>query len=85
MTQEAKRPRGRPRPQETIERDEQILAYLRENGPQTRNNLAMALLLSKTVTYLALNRLRAEGKVRICAAQGGPNVLWTTEVDAPCP
>jgi uncharacterized membrane protein len=80
-----KRPRGRPRPQATIERDEKILAYLRENGAATRNDLSAALLLPKTVTYLALNRLREQGLVRICASTGGPNVLWSTEVDAPCP
>lgn len=81
----AKRPRGRPRPQETIKRDEAVLAYLRDHGPQTRNDLSAALLLPKVATYLTLNRLRDQGLVRICAAQGGPNVLWTTEVSAPCP
>lgn len=80
-----KRPRGRPRPQATIERDEKIMEYLRAHGPQTRNDLSAALLLPKTVTYLALNRLRDKGLVRICAAQGGPNVLWTHEVTQPCP
>lgn len=82
---ETKRPRGRPRPEETVARDAAILAYLKENGAQTRNDLAAALLLEKTVTYLALNRLREQGHVRTCAAQGGPGVLWTTGVGAPCP
>lgn len=79
-----KRPRGRPRPQETIERDKAIMEYLAEHGPQTRNHLAMALLLDKTVTYLALSRLRDEGKVKLCGPQGGPEARWTAEVDKPC-
>lgn len=82
---ETKRPRGRPRPQETIDRDRAILAYLKTNGPQTRNDLAAQLLLDKTVTYLALDRLRRAGQVRTCTAKGGPHVLWTTGVDQPCP
>jgi uncharacterized membrane protein len=82
---DTKRPRGRPRPQATIDRDNAILAYLRSSGARSRNDISDALGLPRTVTYLALGRLREQGKVRICAAQGGPNVLWTTEVDAPCP
>jgi predicted ArsR family transcriptional regulator len=74
---ETKRPRGRPRPAETVERDRAILAYLKEHGPQSRNDLAMALLLDKTVTYLALTRLRNQGKVELKSAQGGPGALWT--------
>lgn len=81
---ETRRPRGRPRPAETIARDNAILAYLKEYGPQTRNALAMALLLEKTVTYLALDRLRRDGKVKLCGPQGGPEARWTIEVDAPC-
>lgn len=82
---DTRRPRGRPRPQETIERDAAVLAQLKLNGAQTRNQLSESLGLSKTVTYLALNRLRDQGQVRICAGQGGPDVLWTTEVNQPCP
>lgn len=82
---EEKRPRGRPRPQESIDRDNAILAYLKENGPQTRNGLAMALLIDKTKTYLALDRLRRAGLVQLCGAKGGPDALWTSDVSKPCP
>lgn len=85
MSHESKRPRGRPRPPETIERDSAVLAHLRLNGAQTRNQIAESLGLGKAVAYLALNRLRARGAVRICAARSGSGVLWTTEVDQPCP
>lgn len=82
---EDKRPRGRPRPPETIARDRAILEYLKRNGATTRNTLAEALGLGKTITYLALNRLRLEGTVRLCGPAGGPDAVWTTEVEAPCP
>lgn len=82
---EEKRPRGRPRPQETIDRDNAIIQYLKENGPQTRNALAMALLIDKTKTYLALDRLRRDGRVQLCGAKGGPDALWTQDVSKPCP
>jgi predicted ArsR family transcriptional regulator len=85
MTDGIKRPRGRPRPQETIERDARILEYLTRNGPQTRNHLAEVFHIAPTVTYLSLDRLRQQGQVQLCDAQGGPDALWTTQVDAPCP
>lgn len=85
MTDTQKRPRGRPRPEATVKRDERILAYLDKNGPQTRNALAEKLRLSKTITYLALDRLRHKGQVRICAHQGGPGVLWSSDMEGSCP
>ncbi len=86
MPGDLKRPRGRPRPQETIERDARILKYLREHGPRTRNDLADALGEERSKTWLSLDRLRADGKVRICtSAAGGNDMLWTTDVGAPCP
>lgn len=66
------RPRGRPRPQETIERDFKILEYLKSSGPKTRNQLAEDLDLSKTKTYLALDRLRRQGLVRTCTTPAKP-------------
>jgi len=86
MPEQTTRPRGRPRPQETIERDQRILAYLKENGPRTRNDLADALGEERSKTWLSLDRLRRENKVRLCAsASPGPDMLWTTEVTEPCP
>jgi len=82
---EHKRPRGRPRPQETIERDRRILAYLQQEGPQTRNALAEALGEEKSKVWLALDRLRKADQVALCEGQGGTDAVWTTEVNAPCP
>lgn len=66
------RPRGRPRPQETIDRDIRILKHLRSEGARTRNQLAEDLGLSKTKTYLALDRLRRQGLVRTCTTPAKP-------------
>jgi len=79
-----KRPRGRPRPIETIERDEKILKLLQRSGSFTRNQIAEALGLDTTITYLSLDRLRRQGRVRKCAGTGS-NTLWTSEANAPCP
>lgn len=86
MNDQIKRPRGRPRPPETIERDKALLAHLKANGPQTRNQLAESLGLDKVKTYLSLDRLRKDGKVRPCTdpAKGG-GTLWSAEVKRPCP
>lgn len=83
---EIKRPRGRPRPQATIERDAAVLAHLRQNeGPLSRNQIAENLGLSKSVAYLSLSRLRAAGQVRTCADTAGSSTVWSSEVAAPCP
>jgi Mn-dependent DtxR family transcriptional regulator len=58
------RRRGRPRPQETIQRDERLLQVLREVPDMTKYELAEALKVSPSVVYLALRRLQAEGLVR---------------------
>lgn len=79
-----KRKRGRPRPAENIERDNLIEKTLRELGPTTRNALAEKLGISRSKTYLALDRLRKQGRVRRCLQDKGLTV-WTTEVENPCP
>lgn len=85
MTTEEKRPRGRPRPEATIERDQKILQLLRDQGPRTRNAIAEHLGLKKVPTYLSLDRLRRDGLVRICANGTGPGAVWSADVEAPCP
>lgn len=82
--QERKRKRGRPRPTENIERDNRIEKILQEKGPMTRNDLADLIRLSYSLTYLALDRLRKQGRVRRCLQDRGLTV-WTTEVETPCP
>lgn len=86
MPEQTTRPRGRPRPKETIERDRRILEHLRANGPMTRNALADALGEERSKTWLALDRLRRDNRVRLCtSAASGSDMLWTTEVTQPCP
>lgn len=72
--------RGRPRPQETLERDAQILKILR--GRKTglsREALVEQLGIKSTLVYLSLSRLAAEGSIeRVPAVQGRRDQqLWT--------
>lgn len=55
--------RGRPRPQDTIERDKQVYAKLLE-GPATREQLAESLGAPPTHVYLSLYRLRRDGRAQ---------------------
>jgi hypothetical protein len=54
--------RGRPRAQETINRDDVVLKALGD-GPQTKEQLVQKLGLKDTHVYLSLWRLRRDGKV----------------------
>lgn len=56
--------RGRPRPNETIERDEKVLAALVAAGADglTRPKLAAATELPGNQVYLSLYRLKRDGK-----------------------
>lgn len=73
-------PRGRPRPAETIRRDETILAMLRDNPDgMARNDIAEAMGLNKSKTYLSLDRLRRDGlakMVRSETSQADKDALW---------
>lgn len=86
--QEIKRPRGRPRPAETVERDRRILAYLAkggpDGGPKSRNQIAEDLGLDKTIVYLSLARLRRKDLVCTCSDTAGPGTLWSADVNQ-CP
>lgn len=75
MTEAAEdtRRRGRPRPQETLERDDRALASLRE-GAKTTEELAAALGVEKSIAYLSVYRLKRDG--RIVPATEGRN-KWT--------
>lgn len=84
---EARRPRGRPRPDETISRDLTILDVLRKHGPQSRNDLADLLGMDedRTKVYLSLRRLRDQGLVCTCAPREGSDMLWMAVEGKPCP
>jgi predicted transcriptional regulator len=87
MNMTAQRPqRGRPRPAETIERDQRILALLRKNPKgMARNEIAEVMGLNKSRTYLSLDRLRRNGLARKVSPEGSQadkDTLWvpvTTE------
>ncbi len=86
MMQDAYR-RGRPRPDETIRRDERVLSILR-TGALSRNRLRDKLnetdeTVSASQVWLSLDRLRREGKVKLC--QGIGERVWSCDVDEPCP
>jgi len=72
MTETATATRGRPRPQETINRDRQA-ARLLLNGAKTRNELRTALGgdTKESQAYLALCRLRDVGYVERRRREGG--------------
>jgi predicted HTH transcriptional regulator len=78
--------KGRPRSPETKARDERIVALLNEHGAMTRNQLAELLQISKSLTSIAINRLKDADPpaVRRCVDSDGNNV-WTTAVEEPCP
>lgn len=80
-------PRGRPRPEETIRRDEHVLRILR-SGAMSRNRLWEKLsaegdLVSPSQVWLSLDRLRRDGRVKLC--QGIGERVWTCKIDEPCP
>lgn len=80
---EAKR-RGRPRSQETIDRDEAILELLRTAGPLSRREISERLGIVWSQTYLALERLRNEEKVKPCGGSSRA-MVWTIETEERCP
>jgi DNA-binding Lrp family transcriptional regulator len=84
MTDE-KRPRGRPRPKETVDRDNAIYRYLLAEGPKTNNEIMEHFGLPRMIVWLSLDRLRKAGRIRTCAKQSGPGTLWSAHLDRPCP
>lgn len=73
------------RPDAVKARDEAVHAYLKEHGMSSRNTIADALGLSRSLTYLSLYRLREANKAKRCVAQDTDDLLWTAETDVPCP
>jgi transposase len=72
--------RGRPRPAETIRRDETILQLLRDHPDGLeRNAIAEAMNLNKSKTYLSLDRLRRQGLAEKTSPEGSDadkDTLW---------
>lgn len=66
MTQEY-RGRGRPRPAETIRRDERVMELVRDHGGRiTRAQVMEELDLTASLAWLSLARLRKDGRLVRC-------------------
>jgi hypothetical protein len=78
--------RGRPRPAETIRRDETILQLLRDNPDgRMRNDLAEMMNLNKSKTYLSLDRLRRQGLAEKTSPENSDadkDTLWVPTPEA---
>lgn len=77
----AERPaRGRPRPAETIRRDETVLALLKDHPDGLRrNDLAELMDLEPIKTWLSLDRLRKRGlieKAHPDTSRADKDTLW---------
>ena len=71
--------RGRPRPQETLERDEQVYQLL-TRGPLTKSDIAEKLGIEQKQVYLSLFRLRRDNHVRRSAGGTEDSKSHTWEV-----
>ena len=76
--------RGRPRSQETIDRDAAIVRLLKTEGPMPRRKISDRLGINWSRTYLALERLRNEGRVKTCGGSSRA-MVWTVETGERCP
>lgn len=76
--------RGRPRSQETIDRDNAIINLLSAEGPLKRKTISERLGINWSRTYLALERLRNEGRVKTCGGSSRA-MVWTVETEERCP
>jgi predicted transcriptional regulator len=73
------------RPPAVTDRDERVYNYLQEHGSSSRNTIADALSLPRSLTYLSLYRLRDAGRAKRCVSEQTNELMWTVETDRPCP
>jgi predicted HTH transcriptional regulator len=73
------------RPPAVTARDESVFALLKEQGAKTRNQIADALNIPRSLTYLSLDRLRTAGRAKRCFSEENSYTLWSVEVEEPCP
>jgi len=67
--------RGRPRPQNTLQLDETVIAKLQARGPMTRAQLEAELPQVKgSIVYIALCRLKRDGRVERRNVNGARNI-----------
>lgn len=65
--------RGRPRPDNTVQRDEQVFEQLSE--PRTRGQLAEMTGLDARAVYLSLHRLRTTNRIQ--RTREGAQHVWS--------
>lgn len=74
-THDAPRRRGRPRSPDTIDRDRRVVNVLTSRGAQTKDQLVAEIGLKPSLVYLALWRLKREGRVERTSG-GGERYVW---------
>jgi len=73
------------RPPAVTARDNAVENYLTQHGMASRNEIAEALGLTRSLTYLSLYRLREARRAKRCVAADTNDLLWTAAVEEPCP
>jgi hypothetical protein len=78
------------RPPAVTSRDDLVFSYLKEHGPSTRNKIADDLGITRSLTYLSLDRLRrgvagSPPRVKRCVSQNNSDLLWTAALEESCP
>lgn len=66
--------RGRPRPQDVVERDEAVMTAVKASAEgSTKEELAESTGLEPSAVYLSLFRLRKDGRIERAEANGDGN------------
>lgn len=74
---QVRRPRGRPRPQETIARDAEVLRVIEElGGSATKRAVVDALGVDLGLAYLSLIRLRRAGRIERVPGGNPTRPVW---------
>ena len=55
------------------------------NQANSNEPMIEAIGLSKSLTYLSLDRLRKAGRAKRCMAEDSNDLLWTVDTEKPCP
>lgn len=75
--------RGRPRPNDVIERDDRVFAAL--ETPATRAELVARTGLGPNEIYLSLYRLKRDGRIARVRSETGKHTWVHAEFDTPVP
>jgi len=75
--------RGRPRPDETVQRDEAVFGQVQAAGAEgvTRDKVAADIGLQPNQVYLSFFRLKRDG--RIVRSSGTGRAIWTVAPEQP--